>query len=84
MPVSETAQCNRTLPAAMLRLDVQVYFAVLGELDGVADEIDDDLPQAARVADQRRRHFGPDAENNSSPFSRRGEHCVASPIRRGD
>ena len=35
-------------------------FALLGEFDGVAHEVDDDPAQAVGIADQPFRHFGPD------------------------
>ncbi len=41
---------------ALLHPDEHHHFAALGELDGVADQIDEDLPQANRVADHEIRH----------------------------
>ena len=41
----------------------------LGELDGVADQIDQHLPQPARIADQRVGHVGRIWHASSSPFS---------------
>src|SRR5581483_5653893 len=40
-----------------LHLHAHHDLAVLGELDGVADQVDDDLLKAARIADQRVRHL---------------------------
>ena len=61
MPVSDTL--NRSVASSVgLRLgfDGQDHLTVLGELDGVPDEIRDDLAQAAGVADQGGRHVGTD------------------------
>ena len=38
----------------------ETNFSALGELDGVANEVDDDLPQAARVANNPLRYLGAD------------------------
>ena len=54
MPVSLTAKCRQTssLRPATRCSTSHHHLAALGELDGVADQVDDDLPQPARVADQ--------------------------------
>ena len=58
MPVSLTAKCrhDRSSPAELPTLDRDDHLALLGELDGVADQVDDDLAQPARIADQRIGH----------------------------
>src|SRR5271154_6842171 len=48
--------------------DHEPHFAVLGELNGVADEISQDLPQTAQVADHPARHLGPDVADQSEAF----------------
>ena len=48
--------------------DAQDHLAALGELDGVADQVDEDLAQPARVADQRRRDVGAMSQASSRPF----------------
>ena len=56
MPVSETLKCSAASPVvALLAATLHDDLAALGELDRVADEIDQHLTQPARVADQRRR-----------------------------
>jgi len=40
----------------------ETHFASLRELEGVANEIDDDLPQTARVADHLLGHLGANIE----------------------
>ena len=39
-------------------LDVDDDFALFGELDGVADQVDDHLPQPAGIANQNLRNLG--------------------------
>src|SRR5215471_12969042 len=46
---------NRYMECAIVRLGLDGDFAGIGELDGVADEIDQDLRQAAAVAVARRQ-----------------------------
>ena len=70
MPVSDTLN-RSTASTVCLRLgfDGQHHLAVLGELDGVADEIRDDLAQAAGVAHQRGRHVGLDVADQFQSFA---------------
>ncbi len=42
------------------RLNADGYLTLLGELNGVVDEIEEDLPQATWIADERLGHFGRD------------------------
>ena len=50
--------------------DVDDDLALLGELDGVADQVDDDLAQSARIADERVGHVRARCGTTSSrPFS---------------
>ncbi len=53
MPVSRTWKCRRTSgsPTSIASRDHD-HLALVGELDGVADEVEQDLPQPQRVADQ--------------------------------
>ena len=44
--------------------------AAFGELDRVADQVDDDLRQAAAVADHSRRHVRRDLTEPARPLSR--------------
>src|SRR5207245_7746176 len=48
--------------------NVHNYFAALRELDRVVHEIDDNLPQSGRVADQPIRDVGGHAERQVQPF----------------
>ena len=56
MPVSATVKCSI---ASRRRRDsgahLQAHLALLGELDGVAHQVDHDLPQPAVVADDQVR-----------------------------
>ena len=52
---STTSSSDRDSPR-----HVQHHFALLGELHGVAHQVDDDLPQAVVVADDQVRHVGVD------------------------
>ena len=72
MPVSRTAQCSRTLArGSLVRPNVDEHLAALGELDGVADQVDEDLPQAAGIADQQSAGTSAATRKiSSSPFSR--------------
>ena len=70
-----------------LGFDGQHHLAVLGELDGVADEIHDHLAQAAGVADHGGRHVGRDVADQlqsllvrpgGQQFERRREQSLKS------
>ena len=51
MPVSRTREVQaRPRSSIRVQLDVDDHFALLGELDGVADQVDEHLAQPARVA----------------------------------
>ncbi len=47
-------------------VDRQLHRAAVGELDGVADQVEQDLPQLAGIADDRRRICGASTCNRSS------------------
>ena len=47
---------------------VEDHFALLGELEGVADEVDDDLAQAAGIAGQALRYVGVDMTGQLQPL----------------
>ena len=51
-----------------LLLDLHHHLAVLGELDRVAHEVDEDLPQPRRVAHQALGHVGGDAPGELEPL----------------
>jgi len=57
MPVSEIRACSQTCDGSCFG-DRQPHqdFAAFGELDGVADELGEDLPQPDRIAPQDRRN----------------------------
>ena len=59
MPVSRTAKWSRrhwSRSCSTRHFDED--FAVVGEFDGVSDQVDDDLPQAIGIADHRAGHVG--------------------------
>ena len=57
IPVSRTANVSSTRPVGSgLRAHGEHDLAVLGELHGVGQEVEDDLPQSRDVAADRRRH----------------------------
>ena len=70
MPVSRTAKCSQTsaVRRTAIAVDVDHHLALLGELDGVADQVDDDLPQPARVADQHVGHVGRNVAGQLQPL----------------
>ncbi len=51
-------------------IDTDAHFALFCELDRVANQIGQDLPQARRIADQRRRQTGRDQASELQSFSR--------------
>ncbi len=55
--------------------DRQVDHAVIGELDGVADQIDEHLPQPPRIAAQQHRHVRIELPGQFEPLFR-GAHGV--------
>ena len=63
MPVSHTSNSSRPAALAVFHVDVDGHFAPFGELDGVADEVDQDLPEPPRVADQCVRNVRLDVVN---------------------
>ena len=56
--------------------------AAFGEFDGVADQIDHDLPQAIGIADDDRGHFGPDVVDQLEPLlvRRTASDFIVSPM----
>ncbi len=54
-----------------LRFHVQDHLAVLGELDGIAQEVDQNLPQAMLIAFQGVRNIGPDLAGQFQPLDMR-------------
>ena len=54
-PVSRTSKRKHTPVAAFGRPHVDTHAALLGEFDGVADEIGEDLPQPHRIGQHQRR-----------------------------
>ena len=53
---------------ALGRGDLDTDLARVGELDGVAHQIEQDLTESARIADQRRRHVRRDAARQLQPL----------------
>src|ERR1700722_4280049 len=51
-----------------IHCDPEPHFAVLGELNSVADEINQDLSQTVEVANQQIRDLGPDVADQSQAF----------------
>ncbi len=58
--------------------------AALGELDGVAGEVEQDLAEAVGIADQRGRHLGGDVEGDFQPLVlRAGRQKLHDALRHG-
>ncbi len=52
------------------------HLALLGELHGIAQQIDEDLAQAVGVTPHQRRHTGPNVADQLQPLARgHGGHC---------
>ena len=51
MPVSSTRTLSWTDAVDGLAADIDQHMALLGELDGIAEQVGDDLPEAAGIAD---------------------------------
>ena len=69
MPVSRTAKCRQaSVRVDRFRLDVNDDFPAAGELDGVADEVDNDLPQPTGVADEFVGHIRRDMHGQLQPL----------------
>ncbi len=69
MPVSLTAKCRHDLLLRpRLHVDPEHHLSPLGELDGVADQVDEDLAQAAGVAREGIGHVGRDVVGELQPF----------------
>ena len=84
MPVSLTLKCSVTRSAVVLLLQphAQHDFAVRRELDGVADHVEQHLPEAPGIADQQLRNVGGDVVGELERlFRRRGARArvTASP-----
>ena len=57
MPVSATVKCSdASLPSESWTSTVDDDLAALGELDGVADQVDEHLAKPSRIAEDGRRH----------------------------
>ena len=77
-------QSHRLRPSAYRVSRRTTTSPALGELDGVADQVDDDLPQPARVADQRVGHVRRDVTGQLQPLGGRAgpaSACSVSPRR---
>ncbi len=75
IPLSTTAKVQRDfVVAAGVQGDLDDDLAVLGELDRVAEEIEQDLPHAAVVSYQTLWNVGGEIAPSSIPFS-----CVCGP-----
>ncbi len=62
MPVSST-RIERSTSSPKISRTRHDHVAALGELDGIADEVGDDLADAPDVADENARHPGVDADD---------------------
>ena len=74
MPVSRTANTRSIVPGGRSaagggEADLHGHLALLGELERVADQVRQDLPQPQGVADQMIRHVGPTWTTSSTCFS---------------
>ena len=81
MPVSRDGEVQADLVrrSRPFTLDVDHDLAALGELDRVADQVDEDLPQPARVADEGVGHVGGDLAGQLQPLRvRRGRPACSS------
>ena len=59
MPVSRTVKCSVTLGIAIFfALNIHHHFALIGELDGVTDKIDEHLTQADGITAKPAGHIG--------------------------
>ena len=69
MPVSDTVKRQRRLASVGRRPPhVDDHFAALGELDGVADQVDQHLAQAPGIADERVGHVRSNVAGQLEPF----------------
>ena len=69
IPVSATVKCSSDVVSRWdSRVTSRLTSPVLGELDGVADQVDDDLAQAVVVADHHVGHFGMDEAGQFQPL----------------
>src|SRR5579871_1914916 len=62
-----------TALVSRLPVDLQSDFAALGELDGIPQQVDHDLAEAARVAEITRGNIGSDAVSQLQSFLVGGE-----------
>ena len=70
MPVSLTAKCSvAASPLDALDADPDDDLALLGELDGVADEVQQHLTQPPGIAEHHVGHVGRDVAGELEPFS---------------
>ena len=55
MPVSSTRTLSWTTPSTIFAADIDQHMALLGELHRIAEQVGDDLPEPADVADDMGR-----------------------------
>ena len=67
MPVSRTAKCSSTSLRRWRRGHREHHLALLGELDRIAEQVEQDLPQPRHVAADAGRHV---ALEHGTPVSR--------------
>ena len=69
MPVSLTEKCSRApIAEPLVTADLHQHVPMLGELDGVADQVGDDLADAPRIAGNPRRDVGRDVGDQLEPL----------------
>ena len=56
------------LAGVRLRVDAHDHLAGVGELDGIVDQIGDDLAQPSGIANQSHRHIGRDPQRQFQSF----------------
>ena len=61
---------RKSLAGLLLDLDLQNHFAAVGELDGIAQQIHDHLPQPRGIAHDLGRNVGADVADQLQPFCR--------------
>ena len=69
--VAHRAAEQHLVVAPLGHRDLDADLARVGELDGVAHQVEQDLTQSSRIADERRRHVRRDAARQLQPLLRR-------------
>jgi hypothetical protein len=79
MPVSRTSKCRSTQSDTSPSTHLQDHLAARGN-DGIADEVQQHLPEPAGVADDHAGHIRPDATEQLQPLltGREAEDLIVS------